>query len=351
MRQAFCVEERAGREDLESSAPWSGMFCALATKIRGSATRPGSFLAERAASFGSILRLGVELMCSQGQPLPFGGVVIPISLPYIYSLSSGLQPLYLIQVDTPLKDSIHILYRAESALNGFLTQSVYSSSLKATVAPGMALLTAIKKLTTEADKDRNFDFLDTYSLSSGLGEFETVLTAEMNVGHAFLVTKKRGFDTSDLINHAEVIFPPEMQSVVPEAIEDMRAAGRCIAFDLGTAAGFHVMRATELILRRYFDRVAPGLDRPKTNNIGDYLRILDDSDKGEKKTRATLRQIKDLHRNELIHPEVSLTLDQAIALLGIAQSAAVAMLNEMQTQGSLPLPNSAPPDALPRVIE
>jgi hypothetical protein len=84
--------------------------------------------------------------------------VIPISLPYIYSLSSALQPLNLIESSTPLKGSIYVLYRSESALNAFLTQSVYSSSLKATVVPGMALLTAIKKLTTEVDKERNLDF-------------------------------------------------------------------------------------------------------------------------------------------------------------------------------------------------
>jgi hypothetical protein len=126
-----------------------------------------------------------------------------------------------------------------------------------------------------------------------------------------------------------------VQQIVREAVSDMRAAGRCIAFDLGTAAGFHIMRATELVLRRYFDEVTGNAERPKTNNIGDYLRVLDDQDKGKKKTRATLRQIKDLHRNELIHPEVTLTLDEAIALLGIAQSAIVAMLQKMNAQHTL----------------
>lgn len=274
-------------------------------------------------------------MCIQSQP-ELGGIVIQISLPYIYNLSSALRPINLMAQDTPLKDSVYVLFGAESALNGFLTQSIYSTSLKATVAPGMALLAAIKKLTTETDKDRMLDFYDVYSLTSALSEFETVLTAEMNVGNAYFVTKKRGFDTSDLIDKAEVIFPEEMLKVVPETLYDVRSAGRCIAFELGTAAGFHIMRATELVLRQYFDSVTGGAPRPKTNNIGDYLVELDKLDKGEKKTRATLRQIKDLHRNELIHPEIALTLDEAIALLGIAQSAIVAMLQEINVQQTLP---------------
>lgn len=268
-------------------------------------------------------------MCAASQLPANGAIVIPISLPYIYGLSTALSPLRSIEQDTALNQSIYILWTAENTLNSFLTQSVYSASLKATVAPGIELLTAIKKLTTDANKERILDFLDTYSLVRALDQFETVLTAEMNVGNAYLVTKKRGYDTSDLIKQAEVLFPSELIWAVPESLGDIREAGRCIAFELATAAGFHIMRATELVLRRYFDMVTNGAARPDRNNIGEYLAELDKLQVGDTKTRATLRQIKDLHRNELMHPEVSLSLDEALALLGIAQSAIVAMLREM----------------------
>ncbi len=36
--------------------------------------------------------------------------------------------------------------------------------------------------------------MDTYSLNSGLNDFETVLKAELNVSDAYLVMKKRGDD-------------------------------------------------------------------------------------------------------------------------------------------------------------
>jgi hypothetical protein len=90
-------------------------------------------------------------------------------------------------------------------------------------------------------------------------------------------------------------------------------------------------------LRRYWDHVSNGKARPKRFNIGDYLKRMDDLSVGDQKIKATLRQIKDLHRNELMHPENSLDLDEAIALLGIAQSAIAAMLKELQTM-ALPLP-------------
>jgi hypothetical protein len=275
-------------------------------------------------------------MCVQSQPTLLKGIMLPISLPYIYGLASALRPLESIAYDTPLKDSLYVLLNAESALNAFLTKSVYSATLKASAVPGMSLLQAIKKLTIEPDKDRTLDLYDIYSLTNALREFETVLTHEMNVVNAYLVTKKRGYDTSDLISQAEVIFPQELASKVPEAIPDIREAGKCIAFELGTAAGFHIMRATELVLRRYYDCVTNGAPRPQTGNIGDYLRELDNRNVGELKARGTLRQIKDLHRNELIHPEISLSLDDALALLGIAQSAIIAMLREVPVQLALP---------------
>jgi len=155
------------------------------------------------------------------------------------------------------------------------------------------------------------------------------LAAEMNVCNAYFVTKKRGFDTSDLITEAEILFPFDLTTKAPEAIPDIRQAGKCLAFEISTAAGFHLMRALELVLRLYFEVVAKGEPRPSTNNLGDYLRLMVDKNLGEPKLLAVLKQIKDLHRNEFIHPETTLTLDEAIGLLGITQSAIVYMLSTL----------------------
>jgi hypothetical protein len=256
-----------------------------------------------------------------------GGLMQRISLPYVYEVAGSLKQLSNVQCDKPLKDSIYFLYTAENALQEFLYNSVYSSgALKATVLPGGALLQAIKKLTTAPDKERMLDFLDTWSVSNALTKFETVLAAEMNYTDVFLVTKKRGYDTTDLIERGEILLPIEFTGKIPEAVHDIRQAGKCLAFEIATAAGFHMMRALELVLRLYYDAVSGGGERPKTNNMGDYLRLLDENNWGDEKVRSVLRQIKDLHRNELIHPEVTLTLDEALALWGIVQSAIISML-------------------------
>lgn len=255
--------------------------------------------------------------------------MIKISLPYIYDLSASLRPLSLLEQEKSISSSFYVLFRAQSVLNAFVTQSVYSSTLKATRAPGLELLAVLGALVDNENTDQELGFLNVFHVNNALDKFETVLTAEWNIGNAYWVTKKRGYDTSDLIEQAEVLFPHDLIPKVPESISDVRDAGKCIAFELATAAGFHIMRATEVVLRKYWDSVTSCASRPKTNNIGEYLKELDGLKAGNPKTRAVLRQIKDLHRNELIHPEVNLSLDEALSLLGIAQSAMVAMLAEI----------------------
>ena len=61
-------------------------------------------------------------------------------------------------------------------------------------------------------------------------------------------------------------------------------------------------------------------------NWGAYIRIL--RTKGaDEKVIASLDQIRELHRNPVMHPEETLSSDEATTLFGIAQSAILAMVN------------------------
>ena len=266
--------------------------------------------------------------------------MIQISLPYIYKLSSSIRPLAQIEQGASLVLKFYDLWNADVEINAFLNQSIYSSTLKALKIPGGELLEAIRALTNAEDKDREINFFEAYNLSNSLNNFENVLTAEMNIHNAYWVTKKRGFDTGDLINHAEICWSPDLPRKVPDCIYDIRQAGRCIAFELSTAAGFHTMRATELVLRHYWDAVTKSEARPSSGNMGDYIVELEKKKVGDPKTISTMRQIKKLHRNELMHPEITLDMDMAIELWGIAQSAVTAMLREIPESLDNPIPRA-----------
>lgn len=106
--------------------------------------------------------------------------------------------------------------------------------------------------------------------------------------------------------------------------------------------GFHIARAIEAVLLNYLDKLCPLVMAKLTDaqrNLGSYIKIAREND-GEEKLCGCLDQFRDLHGNPLMHPEESLTIDQAISLLGIAQSSIIAMILEItatNNQPSLPI--------------
>jgi hypothetical protein len=81
--------------------------------------------------------------------------------------------------------------------------------------------------------------------------------------------------------------------------------------------------------------------------MGVYLAALKKNECGDGKVIAALTQMNELHRNPTIHPEDTLTLEETIALLGMANSVVAAMLKEIpelvpdQPELRLPLPQAA----------
>jgi hypothetical protein len=125
-------------------------------------------------------------------------------------------------------------------------------------------------------------------------------------------------------------------------LPDLEQATRCIAFELFTAAGFHLHRANEAVLRRYWDAVTNGATRPASRNMRDYLNELNKLKAGDAKVKATLKDLKDLHRNPLIHPEQTLeNVDDAIALMNGVHTAVPNMLKQMPTIATVPPPPPA----------
>jgi hypothetical protein len=154
--------------------------------------------------------------------------------------------------------------------------------------------------------------------------------AELETLNAHFVTQKRGYDSMALIGYAEVIFPADLPSKVPDAVPDIREAGKCIAFELPTAAGFHLHRANEAIMHRYYDVVSGDKPRPKNRNIGGYLAAMTEGKFGDQRLLTALKDLNDLHRNPLIHPDQSLeSIDDAIALMNAIHTAAVFMLKSI----------------------
>lgn len=167
-------------------------------------------------------------------------------------------------------------------------------------------------------------------LLSDYSRFEAVLESEIQSIAAYTIRKKGGLETTMLIEEGHAFFPSELGEKVPDALVDIYEAMRCIAFEVWTAAGFHLHRANETVLRAYWDSVTSYQERPSSGNMGVYLSALRKLECGNKSTLNQLQSLKDYHRNPLMHPEQSIDdEDAALDLMSAIRCSIGYMLREI----------------------
>jgi hypothetical protein len=200
---------------------------------------------------------------------------------------------------------------------------------------GDAALDLAKDWTKEIIPPWEFAILET-----SVDAFQHVLAAEFNGSATFYVPQRWGYHTATLILNASACAGladhPQFQGI---AKADFTEAGKCLAFLMPTAAGFHAARAVEAVL---FDYYSAFLGRPTSRlMMGEALAALDKRQKDgpqptpSKKTLRTLREIKDLDRNPLAHPQDTLDMTEAKALFDLAGIVIAAMLREIDGLGAV----------------
>jgi hypothetical protein len=171
-----------------------------------------------------------------------------------------------------------------------------------------------------------FDF-EIANIKAKLADLETVMSLELQRHQTYLVSQIGGYSMPLLTTKAEVnILEDALAIIEDQAKKDFREAGRCLAFEVPTAAGFHAMRATENVLRQYHAQLTG-----KTVDRIDWAVCVSDLRKANAnpKVLQVLDQIRDLHRNPLTHPQEFLSIKDAIGLFDIAKSAIGALAEEI----------------------
>lgn len=163
-------------------------------------------------------------------------------------------------------------------------------------------------------------------------EFETVLRTECQIMDTYFVSKKGTHSTKDLVENAHYQVPEPSRSKLPDQTKaDFDQAGKCIAFDVPTAAAFHLLRGTEAVIRKYYDLIVPGPKKAplKMRNWGTYIKLLN-SHGADANITLLLTHLKDVYRNPVLHPEENYSDERAQVLLGVCISAVVLMETEIQ---------------------
>lgn len=260
--------------------------------------------------------------------------MIKLSLPYIYQLAENLEPLTRIPQIPGVKyrDIFISLMVAQSVLSNFNNNSVFASSVRTSRRLADKLISLIQEITQgDPDPDREIDGFTIFQISNSFEQYKIALQAELEITPAFFVTQKGSHDTLSLLDDSVTLFPDSLRNKVPEALFDVKEAGKAIAFDMPTACGYHLFRATESVVRRYYSVLTNNAPALKVRSLGVYVKMLRSSKNGDEKILASLDQMTRLHRNPIIHPEIALSMDDALSIVGISRSVVTAMLDVLPT--------------------
>lgn len=182
------------------------------------------------------------------------------------------------------------------------------------------------KLMRIKDKEARLTAEQSQGLNRICHSLRPTLLAELHTHEAYVITPKR-FDTHKLLNDVASLMSPGIYSSLPEIAQyDLMEAGKCIAFERPTAAAFHLLRATESVLRHFYCTLIRTKRVPNLlwgNMVGDL--------RTRKKTRKyttlynNLDNIRHSYRNPTQHPDAIYDIHGAQDLLPLCFEAITRM--------------------------
>lgn len=205
--------------------------------------------------------------------------------------------------------------------------------LQLNVTARMSATSALRQLKEELKQKVNEEPLsadEAQALSSNARKLWDALFAELKLKVAFIVSDLR-MDAQKLLSDPASLMAPGVFAAMPETAQaDFIQAGRCIAFELPTAAAFHLMRGTEAILRSYYTSVVKR-GRVGSLNWGPMLNHL--RQRRQPPPTALLDNLDNIrknYRNPTAHPEKIYDIDEAQDLWALSVDVTNRMLKGSQ---------------------
>lgn len=157
------------------------------------------------------------------------------------------------------------------------------------------------------------------SIAKGVDGFLISLQDELDRVPMFTVTPKGNMDIRKLAARISRGFPKSTIELLDDFVRnDIDHSGRCLAFDLPTSCGFHILRAVETCAKAYVHAATGTLPGIKNRNWGEYISQLKNA--GAHEDVTDLLRILKAKRNPLMHPYDNLNVDEAISFLCICQA-------------------------------
>ena len=272
------------------------------------------------------------------------GTMKQINLHNYYMLGKALDPLFMVREDSLINDSGFDAIAACVALKEVTRED--SAFLPGTRRAASALLAELVEQFGDGIQDEHplpvfWRKGSASTLEDGAEKirrsvtaFDTVFKLEAPRMTIFSAERNGLYDMEGLIDHADQHLPESASKrLPPQAKEDLRGAGRCLAFNIPTASAFHAWRALEIVFGAYYASMTGNTftDAGIQRNWGKYIEALDKAGADKEITR-NLDHIRSEYRNPIMHPDENVTADKAFSLLGIAYSAITQVMQAIELQ-------------------
>jgi hypothetical protein len=195
--------------------------------------------------------------------------------------------------------------------------------------------------TDDADDRHRFRWFIISRLKNSLQSFTSVFAAECRQASTYNVDRIGIYSTGALIESASLGLAEEVRSVISDlAKAEYDSSARCLAFRLPTAAGFHIMRAVEFVLVPYVQAFSGRSFESLNTNWGSYIAHLEQIIKSGKRKKPKsqnidlLRQLKNNHRNPVMHADLILSEQEAQDVFSIGGVVINALALELISHGA-----------------
>lgn len=156
------------------------------------------------------------------------------------------------------------------------------------------------------------------TISDELSNIETVVFPESSIKKIYVLPNRR-FNTDYLLNKPQNLLKAGAFDKLEEiAKHDITSACKCLLFGEATASAFHILRATESVLKSYYchHKRQNRLPNPMWGNMVDQLKAKT-RNKPPLPLLNSLDLIRTAYRNPTQHPEATYEIDSAQDLFGV----------------------------------
>ena len=187
--------------------------------------------------------------------------------------------------------------------------SLLSLDLKATRPHIWAIMNEINNLHLASDEDRPDLLAKRKATIIEIAiKLNGTLESELAVQQVWYLTPKRAFDLDLLVADATAIFSADAAG---DGLQTRRTTSSRLEGAWRSKSPqqqpFHIFRAAESVMRRYYVAVVGTIPAKKFRNWGAYLKNLKKHGGADPRILHSLEEVKDLYRNPIIYPETTYT--------------------------------------------